>query len=196
MTDESTVDQMTVSLIRDQIKVAHEWFEGAMTGVTQAHAAWQPAGTTHPIGSLYAHATVTEDVMINALIQGGAPLFATSRSSKTGISDLQVEAKLEWARSVQVGLGQACQFTHAVYANTDAYLDNLGDDQLGRIVDLSQQEMSQWPLGAFLITFVLGHIHDMMGEISVLTGLQGLQGYRSWHTSKLMSPPTQRYTND
>ncbi|HEX6385063.1 MAG TPA: hypothetical protein VF177_10365 [Anaerolineae bacterium] len=46
-----------------------------------------------------------------------------------------------------------------------------------RIIDPSEQGMGEWPLGAFLLTFVLGHIRDIMGEISAIKGVQGLQGY-------------------
>lgn len=167
----------TVSLIRGQLTTAHEWFEGTMAGVTQEHAHWQPAGIAPPIGSRYAHAVVAEDVMVNALIQGSPPLYAASWSGRTGISDPQFEADLEWSRNVEVNLDLTRQYAQAVYANSDSFLANLTDDDLDRIIDLSEHEMGQWPLDAFLVSFVLGHMHDIMGEISALKGLQGLQGY-------------------
>lgn len=167
----------TIPLIREQLKTAHEWFEGTMADVTQEQADWQPPGTAHPIGSRYAHAVVAEDVMVNALIQGGAPLYATTWASKAGISDPQFSSTLEWARSVQVDLDAARRYAQAVYESTDAYLATLKDEELDRIIDLSEQGMGEWPLGAFLLTFVLGHIRDIMGEVSALKGFQGLQGY-------------------
>lgn len=167
----------TVSLLREQIKMAHDWFEATMTGVSQEHADDQPQGTAHSIGSRYAHAVTAEDVMVNSLIRGGAPMYAGDYAGKTGISEPRFDSPLEWARSVRVDLGAARRYAQAVYANTADYLNTLNDDDLERIVDLSEQNMGQWTLGAFLISFVLGHMRDVMGEISALKGTQGLQGY-------------------
>lgn len=167
----------TVSLIRSQLSVTHEWFEATMKGVTPEVAHWQPGGTAHPIGSLYAHAITAIDIMINMMIQGGQPMFTTTWSGKTGISEPSFDAGLEWARNVKVNLDQARQYAQAVYASADAGLAGLSDDDLGRTIDLSEQGIGQWTLGAFLISFVIGHTRDMMGEISALKGIQGLQGY-------------------
>lgn len=167
----------TIPLIREQLKIAHQWFEGTMAGVTQEQAHWQPPGMAHPIGSRYAHAVVAEDVMVNVLIQGGAPLYATTWAGKSGISDPQFYSTLEWARSVQVDLDTARRYAQAVYESTDAYLATLKDEELDRVIDMSEQGMGEWSLGAFLITFVLGHFRDIMGEVSALKGVQGLQGY-------------------
>lgn len=115
--------------------------------------------------------------MVNSLIRGGAPMYAGDYAGKTGISEPRFDSPLEWARSVRVDLGAARRYAQAVYANTADYLNTLNDDDLERIVDLSEQNMGQWTLGAFLISFVLGHMRDVMGEISALKGTQGLQGY-------------------
>ena len=167
----------TVSMLRQQLKTAHEWLEGTMEGVSQENADWQPPGTAHSIGSRYAHAVVAEDVMINVLMQGGDPMYAASWSGKSGISDPQFIASLEWARSVEVDLDQARAYAQAVYENSDAYLANLSDEDLGRVIDLSEQEMGEWPLDGFVVSLVIGHVHDIMGEISALKGVQGLKGY-------------------
>ena len=115
--------------------------------------------------------------MISVMLQGGAPMFAASWSDTTGISDPQIIASLKWTRSVEVELDQARSYAQAVYANSDAFLGDLSDDDLGRIIDLSEQEMGKWPLDAFLVSLVIGHIHDIMGDISATKGIQGFQGY-------------------
>lgn len=166
-----------VSIIRSQSASTHEWFEATMAEVTPEVAHWQPGGTAHPIASLYAHAVTAEDIMTNMMIQGGQPLFTSSWSGKTGISDPSFDANLEWARSVRIDLDQARAYAQAVYDSTDAYLAGLGADDLSRTIDLTEQGMGEWSLGAFLISFVIGHMRDMMGEISALKGIQGLQGY-------------------
>ncbi len=96
-----------ISLIREQMKTAHEWFEATMADVTPEQAHWLPPGTAHPIGSRYAHTIVSEDMMVNGLLKGNAPMFATAWAGKTGISgDPQAafQSTQEWARSVQVDL--------------------------------------------------------------------------------------------
>ncbi len=167
----------TTSLIRGQLKTAHDWFEGTIEGVSQEQAAVQPQGTAHSIGSRYAHAVVAEDVMVNAMLKRRAPLYGDAYRDKTGISEPRMDASLEWARNVQVDLDAARRYAQAVYANSDEYLATLTDDDLNRTIDMSAQNMGEWPLGAFLITFVIGHIRDVMGEISALKGTQGLKGY-------------------
>lgn len=168
-----------ITLIREQIKNAHDWFGGTMAGVSDEVAHWQPGGKAHPIGSRYAHLVVAEDMLVNGLVQGGAPLFATAWAGKTGLEDPQASffTTLEWAQGVKVDLEALDKYAQAVYANTDEYLATLSEADLERTIDLTEQNMGTWPLGAFLISFVLGHVHAIMGEISALKGVRGLQGY-------------------
>ena len=167
----------TVSMLREQLKTSHEWLEGTMEGVSQEHADWQPPGTAPSIGSRYAHAVLAEDAMISVILQGGAPMFGSSWAGKTGISDPQFIATEEWAQSVEVDVEQARVYGQAVYANSDAFFADLSDDDLGRVVDLTEQEMGKWSLDAFLVSLVISHVHDIMGEISATKGFQGLKGY-------------------
>ena len=77
-------------------------------------------------------------------------------------------------RDVRLDLPAARAYAQAVYAATDAYLAGLTAEDLDRDVDLFGMSQS---LGAALGNFVIGHCHDMMGEISCLKGLQGVRGY-------------------
>lgn len=169
----------TVLLIREELKHAHESLNGTMNGVTDEVAHRQPGGTAHPIGSRYAHLVVSEDMMINSLLKGGAPLLATSWAGKTGLEDPQAafSTTIEWAQTVKVDLDALSKYAQAVFAATDEYLGTLEEDDLDRTVDLTERNMGKWSMGAFLITFVLGHGRDIMGEISALKGVYGLQGY-------------------
>ena len=115
--------------------------------------------------------------MINMIIQGGETLYATSWAGKTGISEHQFEADLDWARRVEVDLEQARQYGQAVYAATDDYLAGLNEEDLNQVVDMTSQGYGEWKLDAFLLSFVLSHIRDIMGEVSALKGVQGLKGY-------------------
>jgi hypothetical protein len=168
-----------VTLIREELKHAHDAFEGTMDGVTDEVAHRQPGGTAHPIGSRYAHLVVSEDMMINGLLKGGPPLLATSWAGKTGLEDPQAAfiTTLEWAQTVRVDLEVMNKYALAVFEATDGYLGTLAEEDLDRIVDLSEQNQGVWSLGAFLITYVLSHVRDIMGEVSALKGVYGLQGY-------------------
>lgn len=169
----------TVKLIRDELNHAHEAFDGTMDGVTDEVAHRQPGGTAHPIGSRYAHMIVSEDMMINGLLKGGAPLLATSWAGKTGLEDPQPAfiTTLEWAQTVKVDLDAMNKYAQAVFEATDEYLATLNDDDLDQSIDLAEQNLGTWSLGAFLINFVLSHVRDIMGEVSALKGVYGLQGY-------------------
>ncbi len=169
----------TVELIRQNVKTAHEWFEGTVAGVSDEMAHARPAGNAHPIGSRYAHMVVGEDTMVNAILKGGAPLYASAWAGKTGIPDPDkaFSTSLEWAQNVRIDLDELRSYAQAVYENTDRYLASVDPEELERTIDLSAMEMGSWSLGSFLLTFVLGHARDIMGEISALKGIQGEQGY-------------------
>lgn len=166
-------------LLRNSLKTAHEWFEATVADVTPEMAHWRPAGQAHPIGSLYAHTVAVEDMLVNAKLKGGVPLYAAAWAGKAGLSDPQnaVDRTLDWAQSVQVDVSALRAYAQAVYAATDEYLGSLNEEALGSPIDLPEWGISAMPLGAFLADFVLGHVHDLMGEISCLKGLQGAKGY-------------------
>ncbi len=165
-----------IALIREQMKTAHEWLEGTMADMTSEAAHFRPGGNAHPIGSRYAHAVVAEDMLINGILQGTAPLHA---SHATGLDEPQAAffTTQEWAQSVQVDLDGLRAYAQQVYASTDAYLAGLKPDNLDDEVDLSEYGYGKWSLGGFLLSFIFAHIHDIMGEISAIKGVQGLKGY-------------------
>ena len=63
-----------------------------MTDVTPEQAHWIPPGVALPIGASYAHVVVGQDSVINGMLKGGAPLFASSWAGKTGLSELPPDA--------------------------------------------------------------------------------------------------------
>ncbi len=165
-----------IALIREQMNTAHEWMEGTMADVTPEAAHFRPGGSAHPIGSRYAHAVVAEDMLINGVLRGAAPLHA---STPTGLEDPQAAffTTHEWAHSVQVDLDALREYARQVYAGTDAYLAGLAPENLDDEVDLSEYGYGKWSLGGFLLSFIFAHVHDIMGEISAIKGVQGLKGY-------------------
>ena len=165
------------ALLREQLKQAHELLETTMGDVTPEQAHWIPPGVANPLGAMYAHALAAEDAVINGLLKGKVPLFESTWKGKTGISAPQMHATFEWARSLQIDLGPAREYARAVYAASDEYLASLPDTELERIIDLSRSGLGKPPVSWILNNVVVGHVHNMMGEISCLKGLQGAKGY-------------------
>ena len=148
-----------------------------MDGVTAEQAHWTPPGIANPLAATYVHALASEDLAINMVLKGGAPLYATVLAEKTGISEIQPLTTAEWAHRVSIDLPTTRNYAQAVHAATDAYLATLTDEDLARVLDLTSFGLGQMTVGTLLNRMILGHVDNMAGEISVLKGLQGAQGY-------------------
>jgi DinB superfamily len=166
-----------IALLREQFQQAHGFLEATMEGVTSEQAHWAPPGTANPLAATYVHAIASEDLAINMVLKGGAPLYATEWAEKTGISEVQPLSSAEWARRVQIELPTTRSYAQAVHAATDAYLATLTNEDLTRNLDLTTFGLGHMTVGTVLNRMVLGHIDNMTGEISVLKGLQGAKGY-------------------
>lgn len=166
-----------ISLLRNQMKAANELLEATMADVTPEQAHWLPPGIANPLGSMYAHAVLVQDAITNGTLRAVPPLYKSSWKDKTGISAPQMHATLEWARNLKVDLPALKSYAQDVYAATDAYLATLVETDLERTVDLTAAGLGKAPLSWILNYFLVGHTHNMTGEISCLKGLQGAKGY-------------------
>jgi hypothetical protein len=174
----------SVTLLRQQFKEAHEVLEATMADVTPEQAQWLPPGLATPLGASYAHAIVSDDMLVNGVIRGAAPLFTLPDwAGKTGLSEPMPFPGPDWVnygpwtRRVQVDLEALRQYSQGVYASTGQYLASLQPEDLDRVVDMSRMGMGQPSLGWFLSTLVVLHAANLCGEISCLKGLQGARGY-------------------
>ncbi|TAK13586.1 MAG: DinB family protein [Anaerolineae bacterium] len=169
----------TGSLILNEMKTAHQWAEATLADVDNEVAMWQPGGTAHPIGSRYAHLVVTEDIFVQQLLQQQPPLFAGAWQGKTGMDAPEgaMQVTVEWANALRVDMEGLRAYASAVYASTYKYLGGLKDNDLSAEIDLSQFGFGKMSLASFLITFMLGHVRDIMGEISATKGFKGMRGY-------------------
>jgi hypothetical protein len=111
------------------------------------------------------------------VLKGSAPLYATTWTEKTGISEVQPLTTTEWAHSVRIELPTTHAYAQAVHTATDAYLATLTDEALARELDLTNFGLGKMTVGTILNRMILGHIDNMCGEISVLKGIQGAKGY-------------------
>jgi hypothetical protein len=166
-----------VAVIRDGVQWGHQLLEMVMGDVTDEQARWAPPGLANPIGALYAHALLSEDAIVNGMLQGGAPLFATSWAGQAGVEAPQFHLTVDWARGLKPDLAALRQYGPAVAASTVAYLNGLTDSGLDRQVDLSRQGLGSRSIGWALNALVAAHLNNMAGEISALKGVQGARGY-------------------
>jgi hypothetical protein len=162
---------------RVALKWAGELLEMVMADVTEEQAHWQPPGIANPLGAQYAHAVCAADTIIHEILQGQSPLFQSSWAGKTGISEPQMAATQEWARSVKVDLAALRPYARAVYAAIEAYVNGLAAEELQRELDLSAARLGVQSVDWILSALVASHINNMAGEISCLKGLQGAKGY-------------------
>ncbi|MBI4220722.1 MAG: DinB family protein [Chloroflexi bacterium] len=171
------------ALVRSQAKEAHGFLEATMADVTPPVASYIPPGKANSVGVCYAHVVAAEDMVINGMLKGGAPLFASSWSGKTGVNEpmpLPGPGWVDyfpWTRRVKVNLPQLKDYSKAVFAATDAYLATLKSADLDREMDLSGAGLGKRDLAFVLTRLVIGHVDNFTGEISAIKGVQGLKGY-------------------
>lgn len=167
----------TISSYREGLRWAFELLEMVMVDVTPELAHATPPGIANPLAAIYAHAVVDLDIIPNYLFQGKPGLYQSTWEGNTGISDPQWQATYDWARSVQVDLPTAKAYAKAAYENVDAYLATLTDSDLDREIDLTDVELGVRTLSWCISALVISHLNNMVGEISVLKGIQGVKGY-------------------
>ena len=178
-------DNQMSAAIQAQLQGAHEVLEGTMADVTAEQAHWTPPGVANPLGATYAHILTTEDSIINGIIKGGAPLFASDMAGRVGISEPPPGPSpdspglpdwAEWSRSVEVDLTAMRNYAQAVYAATGEYLSSASDAELNRSIDLSAIGLDERTVGQ-LCGILLSNAQWHTGEIACLKGIQGAKGY-------------------
>jgi len=168
------------SFIQNEFQQSHGILGMTMQDVTSEQAHWAPPGVAAPLGAQFAHVVTAEDMMLNGLVKGGAPLFASTFAGKMGISEPPPQAGsawTDWARSVKVELPALQEYGKAVFANTEGFIGSLDEAGLGRELDLSSFQLGTQSVGWFLSNVLAWHVNAHCGEISCLKGLQGARGY-------------------
>lgn len=167
-----------ITLLRQQLRAAHETLEATMSDVNPNVAHFVETNKALPVGAAYAHAVIAEDMILATMLAGTTPL--SSGNEETGLSEpmpgFDAWDKHEaWARSVKVDLTKLREFAKSVYQATDAYLAGLKAEDLDKELDLPV--FGKQNLAHVISTFVILHIANLTGEISAAKGFQGHKGY-------------------
>ena len=166
-----------IETLRESIQWGHYLLEMVMADATDEQARWIPPGQANPIGALYAHAFLSMDGVVNGMLKGSTPRFATEWSGQLGDLPPQMSLTLDWARGIQPNLPALRQYGQIVVGDADAYLDRLEETELDRAVDLSAVGLGIRRVSWILNALVAAHLNNMAGEISALKGVQGAKGY-------------------
>lgn len=172
---------LAIKYLLTDMKAAHQNMELTMQGVTNEVAQFQPPHKANPIAGTYAHHLFSEDFFIQFFLKQTKPLFESEWKDKTGISELQPTewetAYPKWLKTVTIDVEKTKPYAEAIYAASEEYLAGLKDEDLEKAIDMSMFGMGSKPQGEFISGMVIGHAWSIMGEISVLKGIQNLKGY-------------------
>ncbi len=83
----------------------------------------------------------------------------------------------DWTKNVKVDLKALREYAQAVYKDAENYVAGLTDSDLDKPLDMTNAGLGQKTFAWGITNLVIGHLHDMTGEVSVLKGIQGLKGY-------------------
>ena len=166
-----------IKVLQIHLQSAHWIFDATTADVTEESAHKGPVGAAGTVGSQMAHLVYDEDMIVNGILAGKAPLSATAFAGKTGISDPQMEIAPDWPKSVRLNLPEFRAYQKAVFAATDAYLASLTETDLDRELDMTSFGMGKQSVGWAFGMLIIGHVNNLSGEISALKGTQGLKGY-------------------
>lgn len=163
------------------LQTAHDAFVKTLADVTQEMADWMPPGVMHPLGERYAHTVMAEDLLIHSFAKGDAPLFMSAWAGRTGFPatmDMMTSQTSEAARAFHVDdLNALGEYMRAVFADSEAFINGADQTRLDGNVDMSILGYGMVPFPVWFSIFVVGHVHDLTGEISALKGMQGYKGY-------------------
>src|SRR5437667_12545169 len=118
----------SISLLREQLRAAHEYLDGTMAGVTPEQLQWVPPGSATPLGANYLHLIQSEDLIINAALQQKEPLATSTWAGRIGASEPMPTGPTEpadymaWTRRVRIDMPALQEYAKAVYAASDVYM--------------------------------------------------------------------------
>jgi hypothetical protein len=191
----------TVELVHFSLGRAFEHLEQLVSDLTQEQADWLPPGRANSIGALYWHIIGYVDQLVHEwcmppfaqiaieewfearrdLEMGQVPLRHSAGWQEKVVSALPPENPKDpyWdVRPVREGLRVDLlalhNYAHATAQTVLDWVASLTPEDLERMIPTPFGDYNQ---GQFLEYFIVWHINVHCGEIAVLRGCQGLQGY-------------------
>lgn len=175
------MNTLASSILTEQLKAAHGVLEGTMDGVIDEVAHFMPSGTANPIAGVYAHLVFSEDFFIHNFLKKAPPIMETTFQNKTGASAVQPTdwevAYPKWLKEVKIDVKVFREYAKNVFAESEAYVASLSDEDLERDVDMSAMGMGNKKAYDLIANIISGHTFSIAGEVAVLKGIQGLKGY-------------------
>lgn len=161
---------------RGQLEFAHNTIEQVMSDCGDLLNKKMPGSSVNSPASIYAHAVIAEDFILNGMIAGRPPIFvAGDWAGKTGVPPVQQpNMNDDWASKIQMSLPAFQEYARQVYAATDQILAEMTDAQAQEQIDTPfGNKQGRLELVSNLgVTHLWGHL----GEIAAIKGAHGLKG--------------------
>ena len=162
----------SIKTIRSIVTSANDSLETAVSGVPSELVNQAQPGLSNTIGAIYAHAAINLDMFFIGAIQGKPHLFEADRfGEQLGIDD-PTNHGWDVLNATSLDLATLQTYAQAVYDEVNKYLDDLSDEELGRVCEIFGREMTVEEI----IALTTWHTALHAGEIAALKGVQGVQG--------------------
>lgn len=174
------VDALT--LLKEELSNARETFESTVSDIVESDLYKSPGGKALPLGALWAHLVMSEDMTVHQFLQNKKPLFDSTFKNKTGASE-PMPAMDEhwstnheaWANHIHIDFPQFREYEKQVYSQTEKYINTLKNEDLDSEVNLGA--WGKKTVAYMLYAFIIGHTFSLTGEISAIKGVHGKKGY-------------------
>lgn len=163
-------------LLRAQYAFAQDTLAGtAAKCPPELLAKTAPGSLANPFGATWAHAVITQDLLLVGWLQGREPVYrAGGWQGKTGfeLPESPVITR-EWAEALRVDAEGLRGYAADVRAAVDGWLAEAPTEALLEEVSFGpQQRTKAWVYG----TLGVWHVSSHQGEMAALLGMEGLQG--------------------
>lgn len=152
-------------LLRAQVHEIHRLLDEGLAASARGSGPRTPAAESLLV-ALYVHAATVEDVTVQSLLRRVAPVYETDWAGRGP------------ARYSTADLAPVRAYAHQVFAATDAYLAELGLDELNRRVDLARLGQGTQTVAWVLSKFVVLQLSKIYGELASAARAQGQPGPR------------------
>ena len=161
-------------LLRAQFQTMHQFMDMTIADCSpDVLEKKEDAWTINKVGSVYAHTVLSEDMMLNGMVEGREPVLkGDGWAEKLGV-DAASARQDEHLAGMKIDLDLFREYAKAVAAATDDFLANATDEELNKEVD---SPVGKQPFITFFANIGLTHVAGHWGEIAALKGVQGLKG--------------------